>query len=103
MHISTVKNKDNSYEIYFEELDSWDEFDLILKKIVSENDCRIVKEIDMITDKDVVLKLGKIPFILRNHYMFGNYIYSTKGKHIKALEELAQNVIESIKLDFENK
>ena len=28
MHISTVKNKDNSHEIYFEELEGWDGFDL---------------------------------------------------------------------------
>ena len=76
---------------------------LILKKLVSENQCRIIKEIDQATDKDVVLKLYRIPFILRNHYIFGNYICSVKEKHIKFLEQLAQKVIESIKRDIESR
>ena len=99
---NTIKNKDGSYEIYFENsLPSWHEFDLILKKLVSEHQCTIIEEIDMITDKDAILKLGNVSFILRNCYMFGNYIYSTNENDIELLEQIVKKVIESIKLEIE--
>ena len=96
----TIKNEDNSYEIYFENrLPMWDEFDLILKKLVSEHQCIVVEDIDEITDRDTYLKLGNVSFILRHHYMFGNYIYSTNENDIELLGQIVKNVIESIKLD----
>lgn len=98
MYITTLKNDDSTYEIYFDGLASWDDLDLILKKLVSENQCTVVEVIDMISDKDVILKSGEISFTLRHHYIFGNYIYFTNEKDIDFLEKLARNVVESIKL-----
>ena len=102
MYISTLQNDDDSYEIYFVKLASWDDCDLILKKLVSENQCTVVQEIDLVTDKDVILESGEVSFMLRHDYAFGNSIYFTNENDTEFLEKLAQNVIESIKLELES-
>ena len=97
MKISKIINKDGSVELYFEQISHWDDCDLIANILVRENQCHIINEDNMITDKDIFMRFNNIEFLLKHHYMFGNYLYTTNLQHVPLLEQLANNVINSIK------
>ena len=103
MRIATVKNTDGSFEIYFNQLGSWDDCTLIEHILVKENYFLVTEEKDMITDKDVTLKSGEIQFLLRHHYMLGNFLYTENPNDVPILEQLANNVIDSIKQKLKDK
>lgn len=96
MRISTLENDDGSYEIYFIKLGSWDDLNLILSMLIKENQCSIIEEKDMISDKDIVMKMDNLIFLVRHNYMMGNYLYTTNLADVPILEKLANNVINSI-------
>jgi len=100
MHISRIELAKGLYEIFFHGLEAWDDFDLILEKLISENHCIVVEERDMVIEKVMILKSGQISFMLINDDMFGNSIRFTDKNAIEHLEKLAQNVIDSIKLQI---
>lgn len=97
MRVATLENDDGSFEIYFIKLGSWDDLNQIVYKLINENQCLIVEEKDMISDKDFVMKMNDIYFLLRHHYMMGNYLYTTNSADVPILEHLANNVINSLK------
>jgi len=97
MRVATVKNDDGSYEIYFIKLGGWNDFKLILNTLIEEGQCSVVEEREMVTDKDVLLKLVDDTFLLSHHYMMGNYLFTQDSKIVPLLEQLAQNVINCIK------
>jgi len=103
MKISKAVNKDGSVELYFEQVGHWDDLDLIANILVEENKCHIIKENDMVTDKDVHMQLGNVEFILRHHYMLGNYLYTADPSDVPVLEHIANNVINSIKVKLANR
>ena len=101
MRVATLENDDGSFEIYFIKLGGWDDLNLIVSMLIKENRCSIVEEKDMISDKDFVMKMGDLIFLLRHHYMMGNYLYTTNLAEVPVLERLANNVINSIKAKLE--
>ncbi|OJU13235.1 MAG: hypothetical protein BGN88_02415 [Clostridiales bacterium 43-6] len=102
MRISKINNDDGSIELYFEGIGHWDDCELIINILVNENQCLVINENDMITDKDVFMKFKDIEFLLRHDYMLGNFLYTTNKSDFSTLEYLANNVIESIKVKFDN-
>jgi hypothetical protein len=97
MRIATLENNDGSFEIYFMKLGSWEDLSRIVNILVNKNQCSIVEEKDMISDKDVVMKRENVVFTVRHHYMMGNYLYTTNPADVPILERLANNIISSIK------
>ncbi len=55
-----------------------------------------VEEKDMISDKDIVMKMGNLIFMVRHHYMMGNYLHTTNSADVPILEHLANSVIKSV-------
>ena len=94
--IATVKNNDGTTEIYFEHIGSWDDCGLIQRILVKENECSVIEEKDMVTDKDVLMQFKNIKFKLTHHYMLGNYLFTRDDSAVPILKQLAQNVIDSI-------
>ena len=101
MNILKVINKDGSIAIYFEELNYWEEYDLILSLLEKENQCKIIKNQGAVYAKSSILKFGNIEFALKHDDMLGNYLYTTNPSDVPVLEQLANNVIESIKTKLE--
>jgi hypothetical protein len=97
IRVIVSKNDDGSVELYFAHFKHWDGCTLIANILVNENQCSIVEEKDMITDKDVLMKLGDIQFLLKHNYALGNYLFTNNPNNVPVLEQLANNVIESIK------
>ncbi|MPM22562.1 hypothetical protein SDC9_69019 [bioreactor metagenome] len=97
MNILKVNNKDGSIAIYFEELNYWEEYDLILSLLEKENQCKVISNQGAIYAKYSVLKIGNIEFALKHDDMLGNYLYTTNPSDVPVLERLAKNVINSIK------
>ena len=101
--ISTVKNEDGSTEIYFEHVGGWDDFDLILRLLQVENDCKLISNREMIYIRKAELSLNGINFQLLQDDMFGNYISTKDDNTVPALELLAQKVIDSIVLKLQTR
>lgn len=97
MRVATIENDDGSFETHFIKLGSWDDLDLIVSMLIKKNRCSIVEEKDMISDKDIIMRMGDFIFVVRHHYMMGNYLYTTNSADIPILEKLANNIIDSIK------
>ena len=98
MYIRIIKviNNDGSIELFFKNLGHWDYLELIKNLLVNENQCFVINELDMITDKDILLDYQGFHFLLRHHYMLGNYLQTTETNQIIILEQLANNVANSI-------
>jgi hypothetical protein len=96
MHITTVSNKDGSVEIYFEQLNFREEFEVILELLEKENGCQVIDEQDIGDSRKAVLRFDNVEFSLRHNYIFGNFLYTTEERDVVKLEQLAKNVIDSI-------
>jgi hypothetical protein len=97
MNVAIVSNNDGSTEVYFEQLNYWEEFEVILELLEKENGCQVVSEKDVGETRLAILKVKNVEFSLRHHYMFGNFLYTTNSADVPVLERLANNVIDSIK------
>ena len=96
MKIIKVQNTNGGIELYFEGLGHWDYVEPLINRMVQHYECHVIKEKDMITDKDVTLKYRGIIFLFRHHYMFGNYLYTEQPNDIPILEKIANDVIRYI-------
>jgi hypothetical protein len=96
IRVSKVKNNDGSVEVYFNDVGHWDYLDPIKNILINENQCVVIGENYMVTDKDVFMRFKNIEFTLAHNYMFGNYLLTKDDRVIPILEQLAQNVIDSI-------
>ena len=97
MHSLKVNNKDGTISIYFENLNYWEEYDLILSLLEKENQCKVIQNQGAVYAKSSRLKIEDIEFSLNHDDMLGNYLYTTNLQHVPLLEQLANNVINSIK------
>ncbi len=97
MHISKIINSDGSMELYFEKVGHWDDFELILKLLQQENDCKILSNEEMIYIRQAKLLWNSISFELIQDDMLGNFISSSNPYDFDKLEVLASNVLDSIK------
>ncbi len=48
MRVALSKNNDGSTEIYFVQVDHWDDFDLIVSLLQQENDCQILSNQEIV-------------------------------------------------------
>lgn len=99
--VATVKNEDGSTEIYFEHVNSWDDFDLLLKLLQQENDCEVLSNEEMIYIRKAELSKNGVKFQLWQDDMLGNYLYTNEDNVVPILEKMANNVIDSIKAKLE--
>lgn len=97
MRVSKVVNKDGSVELYFEHVGHWDDFDLILGLLQQENDCQILSNQEAIYIREARLRHKDIEFLVNQDDMLGNFISTKKPDDVPILEQLANNVIDSIK------
>ena len=103
MWISTQVSSDNSIEVHFIKLDSWDDFELILRLLVEENRCEVLNVVerkDLFPDiaVDAAIKTDEFSFILRyDDYYGGNRLFSSDPKLRPELEQLANNVLCKVK------
>ncbi len=102
IRVSKVSNPDGSTELFFEQLGHWDYYQPILQILVQENGCSVVDEKDKVTDYDTLLRLGSFSFYFKHDYMLGNYLYASSKMDVPALEQLAWNVINSIRLKLKS-
>ena len=103
MRVSISKNDDGSVELYFVGIEHWDDFDLILGLLQQENNCTILSNQEMIYMRKAELKLNQVTFELRHDDMLGNFLYTKDNRIITTLEQLANRVIESIRLKLRAK
>ena len=96
MRISKIINANGSIEIYFIDLNYWEEFDLIIDILIKEFNCRIIKKQEGIYSKLCCMKKDTITFEIRHDDMLGNYIYTENKEDSQHLMKLAQNVIDKI-------
>lgn len=97
MHITKVINNDGSAEIYFEHLNYWEEYEVILKVLEKEKGCQILSEQDIEESRKAILRFKSLEFNLCHNYILGNFIYTINLKDIPTLEQLANDVIKNIK------
>ncbi|NLG05979.1 MAG: hypothetical protein GX567_19450 [Clostridia bacterium] len=97
MRVAISKNENDSVELYFVGIEHWDDFDLILGLLQQENNCTILSNQEIIYMRKAELELNKVTFELRHDDMLGNFLYTKDNRHIPLLEQLANQVIESVK------
>lgn len=95
--VSTATHSDGSIHVYFNGIEAWDDFDLILGLLQQENNCKILSNQDVIYMRRAELELNRIIFEIRHDDALGNFLYTKDNKIIPFLEQLANHVIESIK------
>jgi len=101
--VSTVVNDDGSTEVYFMGVDGWEDFELILALLQRENGCEALSNEELIYIREAsIVKNGK-EFKLIQDDMFGNYLYTKDSDLVPFLEELANNIINSIVQKLEDK
>jgi len=99
--IATVKNEDGSTEIYFVGIEHWNDFDLLLGLLQQENGCKILSNQELIYIRKAELLKNKIKFLFIQDDMLGNYLYTDDDELVPMLEQLANNIIKSIKIKLE--
>lgn len=93
MHIAKSFNNDGSLEIYFVGLEHWDDFDIILKLLQRENDCKIISNNEMIYIRIAELTYENINFKLIQDDMLGNYLFSRNPVDFEKLVIMANHVM----------
>jgi len=94
--IATVHNDNSSTEVYFVGLESWGDYDLILGLLQKENNCQIISDQEAIYIRKADLLWNGIKFQLVQDDMLGNFLFTPDNKVVPTLEQLAQNVIDSV-------
>ena len=97
------ENDDGSYEVYFVGLKHWDEFDMLLKFLEEDYGCEILLNIGAVYLRKAELLCNDTHFILMYDDMLGNYFYTEDATLVPFLEQLAQDVINSIKQKLREK
>ena len=101
--VSTATHSDGSIHVYFNGIEAWDDYDLILRLLQQENNCTILSNQEMIYMKRAELALNRIMFELRHDDALGNFLYTKDNRNIPLLEQLANRVIDSIKQKLREK
>jgi hypothetical protein len=100
--LATIKNENGSAEVYFVGIEHWDDYDLLLGLLQQENSCEIISNQERIYARRAELIRNGIKFQLIQDDMLGNYLYTDDSKIVPTLEQLANSVINSIKLKLKN-
>lgn len=95
--VSTAAHSDDSIHVYFNGIEAWDDYDLILNLLQQENNCTILSNQEIIYMRRAELEQNRIFFDLRHDDVLGNFLYTKDSWIIPLLEQLASRVIESIK------
>jgi len=101
--VSTVVNDDGSTEIYFEGVRNWEDFDMLLILLQRENGCNVLSDEDLMFKREANISKDGKEFQLVQDDMFGNYLYTKDSDLVPFLEELANNIINSIVQKLEDK
>jgi hypothetical protein len=97
MRISTVKHDDGTTAIYFEGISHWGDFDLIVGLLQQENKCDILSNKEIVYARIAQLSFNCKEFFVKHDGVLGNFLYTDDEEIVTHLEQLAQNVIDSIK------
>ena len=103
MKVVLSKNDDGSTEIYFVKVRHWDDFDLIVGLLQQENDCQILSNQEAVYMRVAKLKWKHMEFIAKHDDMLGNFLYTENSNDVIVLEQLANNVVDSIKIKLANR
>ena len=97
IYLSKVLNENGSIEIFFEKLNYWEEFDLIVDYL-KENGCKVSENRESIYIRECILEKSNIVFMLKHDGMIGKFLFSSNNENLIFLEKLSANVIENLKL-----
>jgi len=95
--LTDVDKKDGSTWIRIETIDDWFWFPLPLEFFEQENNCIVLSNQETSRFREARLKIGDIEFQLLHDDVFGNCIRTHNPQDVPALEQLANNVIASVK------
>ena len=97
MKISTyVNGEDGPIWIRFQAINDLHYFPLPMELFEKENNCTVLSNNETTIFREAKLKIGDIEFGLQHDDLFGNIISTNNPQDVPALEELANNVINSI-------
>jgi hypothetical protein len=98
MRTSVVRDNNGTLEVYFIGLGHWDDFEIILRFLQQENDCKILSNEELIYIRIAELVWQNINFELMQDDMLGNYILIRNLDDTEDLYQLALRVMNSIRL-----
>jgi len=101
--VTTTEHGDGTKRVYFNGVEAWDDFDLILNILSKEKGFNVLSNSEMLYIREAVLERKGMELHLKHDDILGSFLYTRQSEEVPLLEQLAHSVIDSIVRKIEEK